>query len=256
VFERFREYGPWLENTTNPISLSSGTAGTSSWPSRNGKRIRGRSLSEGTSAPVLCIVTAHGFGGTKVCGLDRYACPGQILGAFHHCLRFPTAGPSEATRYARGRPLTREPPSRITTSHGPTSPSKATLPGRARWSHRARGGSWPSPRSVVSTTDTDAPPELRPASSLWICHPTTRRATFKPAQRPQGLSENPDRWLPSHPNGPSLAGLRRRLRAEMTLLTGTGVHYEGTGSRSGSACRLESPAWEPDPRRNDAGGSG
>lgn len=30
-------------------------------------------LPEDTSAPVPCIVMAHGFGGTKACGLDRYA---------------------------------------------------------------------------------------------------------------------------------------------------------------------------------------
>lgn len=30
-------------------------------------------LPEGTSAPLPCIVMAHGFGGTRDCGLDRYA---------------------------------------------------------------------------------------------------------------------------------------------------------------------------------------
>jgi hypothetical protein len=35
----------------------------------------------------------------------------------------------------------------------------------------SQGGSWPSPRSVVSISDTDALPEVRPASSLWIYTP-------------------------------------------------------------------------------------
>jgi len=79
---------------------------------------------------------------------------------------------------------------RISTTRGPTSPSMATLPDRARSSHRAGGGSSPSRRSVVSITDTAAPPEHRRASSLWTYQPASRRATLGAARQPRRLSKN------------------------------------------------------------------
>ncbi len=53
------------------------------------------------------------------------------------------------------------------------------------------GGSWPSPRSVASTTATDALPEHRPASSPSLCQPTSRRAKLRDAHKPRRLPKNP-----------------------------------------------------------------
>jgi len=83
---------------------------------------------------------------------------------------------------------------------------------------------------VVSTTDTAAPPDRRPASSLWISQPARRPATLGAAQQPRGLSENPA----------SLAGLQRWFLAEMTLLTGT-----TDNGKSSTILSFSRPAGQP-----------
>jgi hypothetical protein len=81
------------------------------------------------------------------------------------------------------------------------------------------------PRDLVDGVDEEDPaalPERRPASSLWICQSASRRATLGAARQPRRLSKNT-----ASPGGLStyplvVSSLRRWLRAEMTLLTGTG----------------------------------
>jgi hypothetical protein len=68
-----------------------------------------------------------------------------------------------------------------------------------------------------------------------IDDPTTRWAALGPAQWPQHLSEDPDRWLVFPSFGPSLAELRSRLRSEMTLLTGTTVVSPSPDTEQGKA---------------------
>ena len=97
---------------------------------------------------------------------------------------------------------------------------------------------------MVSTTDTNALPEHQLASRSSPCQRTSHHPTLKGTQQPQRLSKDLASRAVFPSTRPSLAALRRWVRPEMPLLTGT--------APSSGICALSGEGQNWDARRRSS----